>query len=448
MIRIQKGLDLPIEGAPTQQVEPAPNVRQVALVGDDYVGMKPSLAVAVDDSVKLGQLLFTDKKTPGVKYTSPGCGTVTAVNRGPKRKFESIVIELDGDDQETFAVGEGADPGSLGDDDIRRNLVDSGLWTAFRTRPYSKVPSPDSSPHSIFVTAIDTNPLAADAGPIIGRHADDFAAGLRALAHLTEGPIHVCTAPGVDVPGRDIEQVSVSEFEGPHPAGLPGTHIHFLDPASEKKTVWSVNYQDLIAIGRFFITGRLLVERTISLAGPAVTKPRLIQTRIGAAVDELTQDQLKDGPVRVISGSVLSGRHSVGGYAFLGRYHLQISAIAEKVNSQFLGWIMPGTGRYSIMPVYASALSGKDRKFPFTSSSEGSPRAIIPVGTYEKVMPLDVIPTALLKAVASNDVERAQALGCLEMDEEDLALSSFVCPGKHDFGSLLRQVLTNIEKEG
>jgi Na+-transporting NADH:ubiquinone oxidoreductase subunit A len=448
MIRIQKGLDLPIEGIPTQEVEQARNVRQVALVGDDYVGMKPGLAVAVGDSVKLGQTLFTDKKTPGVKYASPGCGTVAAVNRGAKRKFESVVIELDGDDQETFAVGEGADPSSLGNDEIRRNLIDSGLWTSLRTRPYSKVPAPDSSPHSLFVTAMDTNPLAADAAPIIGRHAEDFATGLRALAQLTEGPIHVCTAPGVDVPGRDIERVSLSQFEGPHPAGLAGTHIHFLDPASEKKTVWYVNYQDVIAMGRFFTTGRLYVERTISLAGPAVKKPRLIQTRLGAAVDELTENQLKEEPVRVISGSVLSGRRAVGGYAFLGRYHLQISAIADKVNSQFLGWILPGMGRYSIMPVYASVLSGKGRKFSFTSSSEGSPRAIIPVGAYEKVMPMDVIPTALLKAVASNDVERAQSLGCLEMDEEDLALCSFVCPGKHDFGSLLREVLTNIEKEG
>jgi Na+-transporting NADH:ubiquinone oxidoreductase subunit A len=420
----------------------------VALVGDDYVGMKPSLAVAAGDTVKLGQTLFTDKKTPGVKYASPGCGTVKAVNRGAKRRFESIVIELEGDEQETFAVREGADPSTLSDERIRSDLVDAGLWTSLRTRPYSKVPAPDSSPHSLFVTAMDTNPLAADAAPIIGRHADDFAVGLRALARLTEGPIHVCTAPGLDVPGRDIERVSVSRFDGPHPAGLPGTHINFLDPVSEKKTVWHVNYQDVIAVGRFFITGRLYVERTISLAGPAVKKPRLIQTRIGAAVDELTWNQLKEGPVRVISGSVLSGRQAVGGHAFLGRYHLQISALADSVKRKFLGWILPGMDRYSIMPVYASVFSGKGRRFPFTTSLEGSPRAIIPVGAYEKVMPLDVIPTALLKAVASKDVERAQSLGCLEMDEEDLALCSFVCPGKHDFGSLLREVLTRIEKEG
>jgi Na+-transporting NADH:ubiquinone oxidoreductase subunit A len=448
MIRIEKGLDLPIEGAPAQEVQEPRDVRCVALVGDDYVAMKPSLAVAAGDSVKLGHTLFTDKKNPGVKFTSPGCGTVKAVNRGPKRKFESVVIELEGDDQEQFAIGEGADPSTLGGDEVRRNLIDSGLWTSFRTRPFSKIPAPESSPHSLFVTAMDTNPLAADAAPIIGRQADDFAGGLRALGQLTEGPIHVCTAPGVDVPGRDIERVSVSQFEGPHPAGLPGTHIHFLAPASESRTVWHVNYQDVIAIGRFFATGRIFVERTISLAGPAVKEPRLLQTRIGAAVAELTEGQLNEPPVRAISGSVLSGRLAQGGYAFLGRYHLQISAIVDKVNRPILGWIMPGMNRYSIMPVYGSALSDKGRKFPFTSSTEGSPRAIIPIGAYEKVMPLDVIPTALLKAVASNDVERAQSLGCLEMDEEDLALCSFVCPGKHDFGSLHRQVLTNIETEG
>lgn len=448
MFRIRRGLDLPIEGAPSQEIDQAPAVRQVALVGDDYVGMRPQFVVAEGDTVRLGQLLFTDKKTPGVRHTSPGCGRVAAIHRGPKRKFESVVIELDGDDEETFLSYEAARLTSLDGREVRRQLIESGLWTVLRTRPFGKTPPPDSAPHSIFVTAMDTNPLAPDAELVIDQAADDFAAGVAVLSRLTEAPVHVCKKAGGKLPELGKGHVSVHEFDGPHPAGLPGTHIHLLDPASEHKTVWHVGYQDVITLGAFFLTGRIPTERIISLAGPAVENPRLLRTRVGAAIGELTEGELRGDVVRVISGSVLSGRTAEKGYRYLGRFHLQISAIAEGVERKFLAWIAPGFNRYSIKPVYASALQGKARKFAFTSSLEGEPRAIIPIGMYEKVMPLDIIATELLKALVVGDLDRSQALGCLELDEEDLALCSFVCPGKHDFGPMLRDVLTRIEKEG
>ncbi len=448
MITITKGLDLPIEGEPTQTIHWEPQIRSVALIGDDYVGMKPTLAVKEGESVKLGQLLFTDKKTPGVRYTSPGCGRVAAVNRGAKRVFQSLVVELDGDEEESFQSYQDSDLTALTREQVRDNLVASGLWTALRTRPFNKVPPPESVPHSIFVTALDTRPLAARPEGIIAENESEFIYGLDVIRHLTDGQLFLCKAPGVVIPGSDLDFVTVEEFDGPHPAGLPGTHIHFLDPVSDRKTVWFLNYQDVIAVGRLFVTGRLPVERTISLGGPVVGRPRLLRTRLGASIAELVHDGLEESENRVISGCVLSGRQAVGPFAYLGRYHLQVSALAEGREREFLGWHAPGFDKFSVKPVFASAWFAAQRRFRFTTSTGGSKRAMVPIGMYEQVMPLDVIPTYLLRALIVGDTEAAQALGCLELDEEDLALCTFVCPGKTEYGPLLRESLSQIEREG
>jgi Na+-transporting NADH:ubiquinone oxidoreductase subunit A len=448
MITIKKGLDLPIIGAPSQSIGEVRPVRRVALVGDDYPGMKPTLAVQVGDQVKLGQLLFTDKKRPGVKYTAPGCGKIVAINRGAKRKFESIVIELEGNEEETFKSFDRPALTAVRRDQVVEILINSGMWTALRTRPFSKVPIPDSVPHAIFVTAMDTNPLAANPEMYIKEYESFFVDGLKILTRLTEGRVYVCKQAGASIPGNDVPSVLLEEFTGPHPAGLPGTHIHFLDPVGPNKMVWTINYQDVIAIGKLFLSGRLFVERLISLAGPAVQNPRLVKTRIGAAIEDLVEGELIEDQVRAISGSLLSGRQAAGGYAFLGRFHLQVSVIVEGREREFLGWLGAGSNRFSVIPVYISGFVGNSKKFAFSTSTEGNKRAMVPVGTYEKVMPLDILPTYLLRAIIIGNTEQAQALGCLELDEEDVALCSFVCPGKYNYGPLLRDVLTTIEKEG
>ena len=300
-IRIKKGLDLPISGAPRQEVSDGPAVGTVAVLGPDYFGMRPTMAVQVGDRVKEGQVLFSDKKTPGVVYTSPGCGEVVAVNRGAKRALQSVVVRIDGDDRETFSRYSESQIEQLDAGQVRENLVRSGLWTALRTRPFSKVPPPDSAPRSIFVTAIDTNPLAARAEVVVGEAPDDFVFGLKALSRLTPGKVFVATVAAI--PGGDLGFVEMVQFEGPHPAGLPGTHIHFLDPVNKEKTVWHLNYQEVIAIGRLFVTGRLDFRRVISLAGPAVNHPRLIRTRLGASTEELTA-----GGIEKITCTVVEGR--------------------------------------------------------------------------------------------------------------------------------------------
>lgn len=446
---IKKGLDLPISGGPRQAIEQGNEVKSVAVLGVDYVGMKPTMMVSEGDSVKLGQTLFTDKKNPGVNFTAPGAGVVTAINRGAKRVLHSVVIELKGDEQITFSKYKETELSSLSEEQIKQNLLLSGLWTALRTRPYGKIPSVDKKPHSIFVTAIDTSPLAADPSVIIKARAGDFANGLTVIAKLTDGKTYVCKAVGAEIPTGNAA-VTVADFSGPHPAGLPSTHIHFIDPVSADKSVWHLNYQAVMAIGALFTSGKLNVERVISLAGPTVKNPRLIRTRVGANTDDLIKGELQDVENRVISGSVLHGHHASDWASYLGFYSNQVSVLQEGRARELFGWIVPGKDKYSALDVYIKSRQDRKsaRKFPLTTNRNGSDRAVVPVGVYETVMPLDILPTPLLKSLIVGDSDQAQLLGCLELDEEDMSLFTFVDPGKHDFGPVLRANLTKIEKEG
>ena len=294
---------------------------------------------------------------------------------------------------------------------------------------------------------MDSNPLAARPEVIVHRYRREFLSSLTVIAKLTEGRVYVCKAPEADIPTDNGPAVEVATFSGPHPAGLVGTHIHFLAPVSAGRTVWHLNYQDAIAIGHLFTSGRLSVERIISLAGPLVKSPRLVRTRIGANVQDLLEGELHDLERRVVSGSILSGRRAAGTVGYLGRYHLQLCALAEGRAREFLGWLAPGVNSFSATNVFLSRLA-KGRRFPLTTSQNGSPRAMIPVEAYQQVMPLDILPTQLLRALVVGDTDMAQALGCLELDEEDLALCSFVDPSKYEYGPVLRATLTQIEKEG
>lgn len=446
---IKKGLDLPITGGPKQEIENGNKVKSVAILGMDYVGMKPTMMVNEGDKVKLGQILFTDKKNPGVNFTSPAAGVVKSIHRGAKRVLQSVVIELHGSAQETFAKYSEAGLADLTAQQVQENLVASGLWTALRTRPYGKIPALDSKPASIFVTAMDTRPLAADPEFIIKERADDFANGLKVIAKLTDGKTYLCKKTGDEIATGNAP-VTVAEFSGPHPAGLPSTHIHFIDAVNIHKFVWHIDYQAVMAIGALFTTGHLNVERVVSLAGPTVKNPRLVRTRVGANLDELVAGELADDvESRVVSGSVLYGHTASDWSAYLGFYDLQVSALKEGREREFFGWIVAGKNKYSALNVYTSSVDKKhNRLFPLTTDKNGSNRAIVPVGVYETVMPMDILPTPLLKALIVGDSDQAQLLGCLELDEEDMSLFTFVDPGKHDFAPVLRANLTKIEKEG
>ena len=449
--RISKGLDLPLAGPPDPHIDPGPTVATVALLGADTTGLGPSLAVQPGDRVQRGQLLYEDRKNPGVRFTSPAAGTVKAVHRGERRSFQSLVVEVGDDDspkaQVAFA-GLPADPSRIDGASLRAVLLESGLWTALRTRPFGHIPAVEASPLAIFVTAIDTAPHAPDPQLVLAGREDDFRAGLAALQQLAPVPLYLCVAPGSRLAACASGRVEVHEFAGPHPAGTVGVHIHLLRPVGPGLSVWHIGYQDVAAIGRLLTTGELDVERVVSLAGPVVRRPRLLRTRLGASLADLTRGELAAGELRVISGSVLDGRAAGDeATAYLGRYHRQVSALAEGREREMFGWITPQPRKFSLWNVVAGRL-GASRGLPLTTSTNGGDRAMVPIGAYEKVMPMDLMPTHLLRALWSDDAEQAVALGALELEEEDLALATFVCPGKTEWGPLLRRMLDRVEKEG
>lgn len=445
--KIRKGLNLPISGSPEQKIYEGKKVSKVALIGDDYVGMKPTMNVQVGDKVKLGQVLFTDKKMEGVNFTSPGAGKVVEINRGEKRHFQSIVIELEGSEEITFKNFSDAEIKTIDKETVKTQLLESGVWQSLRTRPFSKIANPTTIPHSIFVTAIDTNPLAPSIEKVLEGLESDYKNGLTVLTKLTDGKIYICKSPNSNIPVIESSQISVEEFEGPHPAGNAGTHIHFVDPVGRTKSVWYINAQDVAAIGYLFSKGKIKTEKIVSVAGPAVKNPKLVKTRIGACLSELVNGELNDGENRIISGSVLSGVKAEGAYNYLGKYHQQVSVLSEGREKQFLGWLSPGFNLFSVKRILASSLT-PNKKFDFTTSTNGGERAIVPIGSYEQVMPMDILPTYLLRSLAVDDVEEVEKLGALELDEEDLALCTYVCPAKLDHGHALRRNLTLIEKEG
>ncbi len=444
MIKIKQGLDLPITGAPEQAIKSAPAIKSVAVIGQDYVGMKPTMAVKEGDRVKLGQLIFSDKKTEGVKFTAPGAGVVSAINRGERRVLQSVVIELDGDDAVEFETFNADQLGALSREKVQEILTESGQWVALRTRPFSRVPQPGTVPSSIFVTAIDTNPLAADPSLIIAEQADAFSQGLTLLSRLTDGAVHLCKATGASIPSAD--GITVHEFDGGHPAGNAGTHIHFIDPVSQQKTVWTIGYQDVIAFGKLFTTGRIYTDRVVAVGGPKAKGGALVRTRLGASVAETTAGMVQDGVNRLISGSVWNGRTAGGAFDYLGRYANQVSVLEEGTEREFMGWVVPGANKFSVLNIFTSFLSA-GKKFDFTTTTNGSERAMVPVGQFEELMPMDILPTQLLRALVTGDIVLAMQLGCLELDEEDLALCTFACPGKYEYGPILRDNLARIEKE-
>ena len=449
-IRIRKGFDVPIAGEPEQVVYPGPPVRHVALCGVDYVGLRPRLRVAVGDAVGLGQPLWEDKRDPAVCYPSPGKGVVTAINRGARRVLESVVVSLQdsGATDLQFEALTGRQIEKLDRDQVAERMLRSGLWTALRTRPFSRVPQSGSQPRAIFVTAIDTRPLAPDPKVVVARDVEHFALGLSLLTRLTEGKVWLCTAPDSSITLPGIDRVTRVTFAGPHPSGLPGTHMHFLEPVGPERTNWHISFQDVTALGRLFHQGTIQTERVGSLCGACVNEPRLVTTRLGAAVEEVLRDGICETAVcRVISGSVLGGRAATGTLAYLGRYHDQVTVLREGGRSFVFGWTGLFPRRFTTAPTFARQ-SGHRKRHVFSTTQNGRFSGMLPMRVFDRVMPMDILPSPLLRALLVKDTDRARALGCLELDEEDLALCSFVCPAKIDYGVALRINLQQIEKEG
>lgn len=415
---IRRGLDVALPGAPRQEIAESRTSRTAAVVVPDHRMRRPRAVVGAGDRVRAGQRLVEDRAAPWRALHAPASGTVVGVERGERREVRTVVVAVEEVGAEPLPPLPREKLAALPRAEAVRRLVEGGLWTAIRARPFGRTPPPDPPPRSLFVTAIDTDPLAPRPDVVIAAHRQDFEDGLALLSRLTGDPVLLCLASGSDAPHGDPARVRVVEFDGPHPSGLVGTHIDRLDPVADRGVVWHVGYQDVIAAGRLATTGHAWLERVIALAGPSVLRPRLVRAPLGAAVEDLVRGELAEGTCRVISGSVLSGRQTSGWGRHLGRFHLQVCALPE-----------PGAGATGVP----------------TTSRGGRPGPMVPVGDFDRVMPLRIFPGPLLRALAAGDADAAREAGCLALAEEDLALCTFVCPAKIEYGPLLLRVLDEIE---
>ena len=437
MIKISKGLDLPISGIPNESISDEPLSSSVALLSNDFIGMKPTMFVKEGDDVKVGQKVFEDKKNPGVFFTSPAGGKVKNINRGDKRKFLSIEIDIAKDEEfELFNLGDSKDA-------IKKTIIESGLWNAFRTRPFNRTPSIDKEPDALFINCCDTNPLAVDPHIIISHNKNNFEAGLDLLTKFINCDINL--AYQNDAFEKSNSKINYFQFKGPHPAGLSSTHIANIYPVNFDRTVWTINYQDVISFGYLNLNNKLNIHKIISIGGPSAIEPSLLKVRNCGNIDQITAGKIKDYS-RVISGSILHGHESEGAMNYLGFYDNQISVLPDEVNDIFMNWLMPGSSLHSKLNVFISSFIKPD-KFTFNTSIGGGNRAIVPISSYEEVVPMNILVTQLLKALVVSDIEMAVDLGMLELVPEDLALCSYVCPSKYDYSSILMDNLNKLYLE-
>lgn len=413
---LHRGFDVKLVGALDQHSVQRCIPSHCAILGDDYPGLRPEFRVAAGDKVRTGEVVFVDRSTPDVCFASPATGTVTSVEYGARRTLGKLIIEIS-DDMPLEMSGSDSARDRSG---LASLLLASGLWPSFLTRPFGRIPRPGTTPAGIFVTAIDTNPLAADPTVVLAPSLRLFERGVEALALLTDGPVFVCQGPGRDLV-QASERIRTVRFKGPHPAGLPGTHIHRLLPASHARTVWYIGYQDVIAIGDLLENRRYRNERIIARGGPASAKPCLVETRLGASLVELAKADVGAGDAVLLSGSVLSGRQS----DYLGRYHSQMT----------------------MLPTQNKRCNGRKLDWMQRLVAHDAPRPLIPLEAFERAMPLDILPVPLMRALSVGDTETSVRLGCLELVEEDLALMSYLCPGSNDYGALLRRMLDEVAGE-
>lgn len=440
-----KRLDIPIPGVPAHAISEEKHPVHVALCTHDYPGVQPVLQVEAGDAVKRGTPLFKDGLS-GVLHTSPGAGTVAKIHRDASGTPAAMVIELNAREQAGTPEERDFQPfpcfplrnlALCTGREVKALLLESGLWTALRTRPFGHVADPHIESFALFINAMDTEPLAPSMDAVAVDRAEDLSIGALAVSKLTNGYVFYCKAFGdKTIPPPNIG-VMVRDFPSTHPYGTVGVQIHQLEPAGRTRPIWHLGVQDVLAIGALIRTGRLDVSRVVALSGPGMMKPRLIRTRVGASLEEITTGELHPGPQRIISGSLLSGRAVTGGNeAYLGRYHQQVCALPE----------IPGSAsmlRQGIMSMLSPFRRGKP--WELSTGHSLNARSILPLGWYDQVFPMALPVTHLLSALLRRDYAEVEALGGLELEEEDLALCSYVCPENIDFGCLLREALTALQ---
>jgi len=447
VIKIKKGLDIKMKGQAEKIYVKAPRAKTYAIKPPDWHGLTPKIIPKLCDEVKVGTPIFFDKYNPEVKFCSPVSGILSSINRGERRRIVEVVVEDDGKDtHETFPHG---DPEGMKREQIVENLLSSGLWPAIRRRPYTVIAKTGEVPKSIFISAFDTSPLAPDFDFLLKDSEEDFQWGVNVLKQLTEGKVYL------NLDGRfpsvrtlsGIKGVEINRFKGPHPAGNVGIQISRLDPINKGEVVWVVQPQDVVAIGRLFKTGKYDPSMIVALTGSRVNKPQYYKVIRGASVSTILENQLKEGDNRVISGNVLNGRTINPETGYIGFFDSQITVIPEGNYYEFFGWIKPGLKKLSVSRSFASTWLTPNREFDLDTNFHGGQRAFVMTGEYEKVLPMDIYPVQLLKAILVNDIDKMEQLGIYELDEEDLALCEFVCTSKTPVTKILRDGLRAMRKE-
>lgn len=445
-IRIKKGLDLNLLGAAEATFAQAPQAEFFAIKPTDFHGLTPKLSLKPGAKVKAGTSLFYDKYNPDVKFASPVSGELVDVVRGERRRILQVVVKADATiEYEDFGS---ADPASLSKEDVIKKLLDAGLWPFFKQRPYDIIANPIDDPKEIFISGFDSAPLAPDYDLVLKGEEANFQAGINALTKLTAGKVYVgASAESESKVYKATKGIELVTFDGPHPAGNVGVQIHHISPINKGEKVWTLKPQDVVAIGRLFLTGKLDLSRVINVVGSEVTKPAYYKVIAGTSVKPLLNGNLNksDYNLRVISGNVLNGTH-IAQDGFLSAYDSQVSVIPEGDQYDFLGWANPGFNVFSSHKTFLSFIC-KNKKWRMNANIHGGPRAIVASGEYDKVLPMDILPEFLVKSIIVEDIDKMEQLGIYEVAPEDFALCEFVCTSKLELQRIVREGLDVMVRE-
>jgi Na+-transporting NADH:ubiquinone oxidoreductase subunit A len=444
-IRLKKGLNINLLGEAEKVYASVKSTDNYVVKPTDFHGLTPKLAVKVGDRVKAGTTLFFDKYNDKVNFSSPVSGEVAAIVRGAKRKILEVVIKADAEiAYEDFAI---ATSDSLSREQIIDSMLMAGVWPFVRQKPYDIIANPIDMPKSIFISAFNTAPLTIENDFALYGMDELFQKGLDYIVKLTSGKTHL-NIDGNTNPSKvftEAKGVEINKISGAHPAGNVGVQMHHIDPINKGEVVWYLEPQDVIAIARLFTEGKYDISRIIALGGAQVAKPRYYRTISGASIANLLVDNLKEGDNRVISGDILSGQQ-IDENGTLGFYHTTVTVIEEGKEQEFLGWILPGTHKFSASKTFLSWLT-PSKKYALNANMHGEERAYVMTGEYEKVLPMDIYPTQLIKACMFEDIELMENLGIYEVSPEDLALCEFVCTSKIEVQSIIRHGLDLVRKE-
>ncbi len=444
IIKLKKGLNIKLLGEAEKTIDDITS-EFFALKPTDFIGVFPKLMVNEGDEVKAGTAVFYDKYREDILFTSPVSGTITEIRRGPKRLLEEIRIKSNGKSEyESFNV---SDPNNLSKEEVTELLRKSGLWPCIRQRPYSVIARPGDDPKAIFISAFDTAPLGLDFDFIVHGKGDLFQKGLDALKKLTSGKVHLNTNPQETTSKvfHNSKGVQINQFTGPHPSGNIGIQIHHIDPINKGDIAWYVNPHDVITIGKFFTEGKYDASCMIALSGSAVKKPKYFKAIKGTSIKPMVGNNVKEGDLRYISGNVLTGT-KIEQDGYLGFYDYHVNVIPEGNYFEFLGWGLPGFGKFSVSRAFAAWMT-PSKKYSIDTNLHGGVRAFVLSGEYEKVLPMDILPVQLIKAIMVEDIDLMENLGIYEVDEEDFALCEFVCTSKINSQSIIRQGLDLMRRE-